>query len=105
VSGDYTDLDSHLLPETPCISEPIRYNSVDPGEKIFEKMCVLRILYPQTRWKKPVDSMSSCFQVIKTVVVGIWVYFLCCPQQLDNSNVFERRFLCAHTSLKLALEK
>lgn len=43
--------------------------------------------------------------MIKLVVAGIWVYFLCCPQQLDNSNVLKSRFLCAHTSLKLALEK
>lgn len=43
--------------------------------------------------------------MIRSAVARIWVYFLCCPQQLYNSNILNSRFFCAHTSLKLALEK
>lgn len=43
--------------------------------------------------------------MIKSVVAGIQVYFLCCPQ-LDNGNVFECRYLCVHKHLpKNALGK
>lgn len=65
----------------------------------IEEMPALR------RQKQPVDSVCSCRQMITSVVAGIRVYSLCCPQQLDNNNVFETRFFCAHTSLKLASKK
>lgn len=51
---------SNLLPETPCISESIWYNVIDPGEQTFEEIPILRILYRQRRWKKSVDSVTSC---------------------------------------------
>lgn len=52
-------MDSHFLPEILYTSTPIQRDGIDPGEQALEDIPVLRILYPQTRWKKPVESISS----------------------------------------------
>lgn len=83
---------------------PIQYSGIDPGEQALEDIPVLRILYPQRRWKKPIESISS-WRMIKSGVTGIWVHFLCCPPQLHNSHVFECKFFCTHTNLQLGSEK
>lgn len=92
------DVNSYFLPETPCVSECIWYNFTDPGELIFEEMTEQRILCSQNKWKKPIDSVSLCCQMVKSIVAKTWIYSLCCPHQLDNSNIFESSFLCSHTT-------
>lgn len=90
-----TDVDSYFLPETPCISEPIWYNFIDPGDHIFEEMTEL---WSQKKTKKPIDSVSFCCQMVKSVVAEAWAYSLCSPHQLDDTNILESSFLCAYTS-------
>lgn len=67
-----------------------------PEELIFEEMAEQRILCSQ-KWKKTIDSISFFCQLVKSVVAETWIYSLCCPHQLDNSNIFENSFLCSHT--------
>lgn len=81
----------------------IWYNFIDPGEQIFEEMTELRILCSQKKWKKSTDSVSFCYQMVKSVVAETWIYSGCSPHQLDNSNIFELP-LCLY-QLKTAFGK
>lgn len=64
-------------------------------EWTFDEMPVLRSMYPQRRQKKPIDRLLSdrttCCWNPAIFPTLFW------PQQLDHSNVFECRHLCAPT--------